>query len=169
MCEDSVNIGFPASWQILRPLYTLENPVTVSSIFTGHAGTEIATIEARDADSGDFGKVTYLLDRMSSQVTDKRDHFNLLWHTLYLYRITPIVYCLFFRENSKSIPKPEYWTCLTNSIEKNRTPTCLSLRHGIITSLDTPVERVEMLSNKLGMYKYVHSYDSKVGPVAQSV
>ena len=37
--------------------------------FTGHAGTEIAVIEARDADSGDFGKVTYLLDRMSSQVT----------------------------------------------------------------------------------------------------
>ncbi|XP_069668723.1 cadherin-23 isoform X2 [Periplaneta americana] len=30
-------------------------------------GTEIATIEARDADSGDFGKITYLLDRMSSQ------------------------------------------------------------------------------------------------------
>ncbi|GFG38793.1 hypothetical protein Cfor_02805 [Coptotermes formosanus] len=30
-------------------------------------GTEIATIEARDADSGDFGRVTYLLDRMSSQ------------------------------------------------------------------------------------------------------
>jgi hypothetical protein len=47
-------------------------------LFTGLAGTEIATIEARDADSGDFGKVTYLLDRMSSQVTDKLDHFNLL-------------------------------------------------------------------------------------------
>lgn len=30
-------------------------------------GTEIAKIEARDADSGDFGKITYLLDRMSSQ------------------------------------------------------------------------------------------------------
>lgn len=31
-------------------------------------GTEIASIEAHDADSGDYGKVTYLLDRMSSQV-----------------------------------------------------------------------------------------------------
>ncbi|XP_058798620.1 cadherin-23 isoform X2 [Phymastichus coffea] len=30
-------------------------------------GTEVALIEARDADSSDFGRVTYLLDRMSSQ------------------------------------------------------------------------------------------------------
>jgi hypothetical protein len=47
-------------------------------LFIGLAGTEIATIEARDADSGDFGKVTFLLDRMSSQVTDKLDNFSLL-------------------------------------------------------------------------------------------
>lgn len=32
-------------------------------------GTEIGVIEAMDPDSSDFGKVTYLLDRMSSQVT----------------------------------------------------------------------------------------------------
>ena len=76
--QRSVNTGFPASWHTLSPLYTLANPVTVSCFFfTCHTGTEIATIEARDADSGDFGKVTYLLDRMSSQVTDKLDHFNL--------------------------------------------------------------------------------------------
>lgn len=31
-------------------------------------GTEIAIIQARDLDSGDYGKITYLLDRMSSQV-----------------------------------------------------------------------------------------------------
>lgn len=30
-------------------------------------GTEITRIEAKDADSGDFGKITFLLDRMSSQ------------------------------------------------------------------------------------------------------
>ncbi|XP_049786609.1 cadherin-23-like [Schistocerca cancellata] len=30
-------------------------------------GTEIAIIQAKDADAGDFGKVTYLLDRMSSK------------------------------------------------------------------------------------------------------
>ncbi|KAL2733633.1 cadherin-23 [Vespula maculifrons] len=30
-------------------------------------GTEIAIIQARDLDSGDYGKITYLLDRMSSQ------------------------------------------------------------------------------------------------------
>ncbi|XP_059472366.1 cadherin-23 [Neocloeon triangulifer] len=29
-------------------------------------GTEIARLEARDADAGDFGKITYLLDRISS-------------------------------------------------------------------------------------------------------
>lgn len=32
-------------------------------------GTEIATIQARDPDSGDYGKITYLLDRMSSEVS----------------------------------------------------------------------------------------------------
>lgn len=31
-------------------------------------GTEVAIIEANDADSGDFGKVTFLLDRISSLV-----------------------------------------------------------------------------------------------------
>jgi hypothetical protein len=51
--------------------------------------------------------------------------------------------------------------CLTNLIVKSRAPTCLSLKHGTITSLDMPVEKVEMLSNKLGMYKQVHNYDSK--------
>uniref|UniRef100_W4VR90 Putative cadherin egf lag seven-pass g-type receptor n=1 Tax=Corethrella appendiculata TaxID=1370023 RepID=W4VR90_9DIPT len=30
-------------------------------------GTRIATIQANDADSGDFGKITYLIDRISSQ------------------------------------------------------------------------------------------------------
>ncbi|KZC14307.1 Cadherin-23 [Dufourea novaeangliae] len=32
-------------------------------------GTEIAVIQAEDPDSGDYGKITYLLDRMSSQGT----------------------------------------------------------------------------------------------------
>lgn len=32
-------------------------------------GAEVATIQARDPDSGDYGKITYLLDRMSSQVS----------------------------------------------------------------------------------------------------
>lgn len=31
-------------------------------------GTEVARLQARDADSGDFGRITYLLDRRSSQV-----------------------------------------------------------------------------------------------------
>jgi hypothetical protein len=30
-------------------------------------GRQVAIIEARDADSGEFGKITYLLDRISSQ------------------------------------------------------------------------------------------------------
>lgn len=32
-------------------------------------GTEVATIQARDPDSGDYGKITYLLDRVSSQAS----------------------------------------------------------------------------------------------------
>jgi len=31
-------------------------------------GTEITVIQAADSDSGDYGKITYLLDRISSQV-----------------------------------------------------------------------------------------------------
>lgn len=31
-------------------------------------GQKIAVLEAEDADSGEFGKITYLLDRISSQV-----------------------------------------------------------------------------------------------------
>jgi len=32
-------------------------------------GSSVAIITAMDADSGDFGKITYLLDRLSSQVS----------------------------------------------------------------------------------------------------
>lgn len=32
-------------------------------------GTEVATIQAKDPDSGDYGKITYLLDRVSSQAS----------------------------------------------------------------------------------------------------
>uniref|UniRef100_A0A6P7FSK3 Cadherin-23 n=1 Tax=Diabrotica virgifera virgifera TaxID=50390 RepID=A0A6P7FSK3_DIAVI len=32
-----------------------------------HVGTEIARVKAADADSGEYGKITYLLDRLSSQ------------------------------------------------------------------------------------------------------
>lgn len=46
---------------------------------------------------------------------------------------------------------------------KNRVRICLSLKHGIITSLDMPVERAGMLSNKLGKYKQIisHNYENK--------
>lgn len=36
-------------------------------------GTEITIIQAADSDSGDYGKITYLLDRMSSQVENAND------------------------------------------------------------------------------------------------
>jgi hypothetical protein len=58
--------------------YSCEIISLLFNFCTDYAGTEIATIEARDADSGDFGRVTYLLDRMSSQVIDELDHFCLL-------------------------------------------------------------------------------------------
>ena len=38
-------------------------------------GTEIAIIMARDADSGDYGKITYLLDLMSAQVNSTLFYF----------------------------------------------------------------------------------------------
>ncbi|KAL0881086.1 hypothetical protein ABMA27_002212 [Loxostege sticticalis] len=49
------------------------NPVFESSAFeykvleAVEPGTTIAVIQAKDADSGEYGKITYLLDRMSSQ------------------------------------------------------------------------------------------------------
>lgn len=42
-------------------------------------GTEIATIQARDPDSGDYGKITYLLDRMSSEVSPNYLTFITRW------------------------------------------------------------------------------------------
>lgn len=50
------------------------NPVFDSSAFEYRVredvepGTTIADIVARDADAGEYGKITYLLDRMSTQV-----------------------------------------------------------------------------------------------------
>lgn len=41
-------------------------------------GTEIARIMAKDPDSGDYGKVTYFLDRVSSQVKNK-NHLNIFY------------------------------------------------------------------------------------------
>lgn len=43
-------------------------------------GTEVANIQANDPDSGDYGKITYLLDRMSSQVSR-----NIINHSLIHY------------------------------------------------------------------------------------
>lgn len=49
------------------------NPYFITDIFNITVrenlkiGTEIAKIEAKDPDSGDYGKITYLLDRISSQ------------------------------------------------------------------------------------------------------
>lgn len=59
------------------------NPVFESSAFeykvleAVEPGTTIAVIQAKDADSGEYGKITYLLDRMSSQV--RRPHKSLLF------------------------------------------------------------------------------------------
>jgi hypothetical protein len=36
-------------------------------VIFNYTGTKVAVIEAKDADSGDYGKITYLLDRLSSQ------------------------------------------------------------------------------------------------------
>lgn len=51
-------------------------------------GTEITVIQATDSDSGDYGKITYLLDRISSQVKYKRHKtriLHLLTNTQYIF------------------------------------------------------------------------------------
>lgn len=48
--------------------YFITEPTSVIVAEDAAAGEEIAILEAKDADSGEFGKVTYLLDRVSSQV-----------------------------------------------------------------------------------------------------
>jgi hypothetical protein len=66
--------------------------MSLINVCIGLAGTEIATIEAKDIDSGDFGRVTYLLDRMSSQVTKTLLFMSLMVRKKYeLYRCNFIV------------------------------------------------------------------------------
>lgn len=47
--------------------YFLAEPSTVAIPEHIHISTEIAKLTAVDADSGEYGKITYLLDRLSSQ------------------------------------------------------------------------------------------------------
>lgn len=47
--------------------YFITDITNVTALEDAKIGTEIARIEANDPDSGDFGKITFLLDRMSSQ------------------------------------------------------------------------------------------------------
>ncbi|XP_024946017.1 cadherin-23 isoform X2 [Cephus cinctus] len=49
-----------------NPYFTTDTS-NVTAMENSKIGTEIAVIEAKDPDSGDYGKITYLLDRMSSQ------------------------------------------------------------------------------------------------------
>lgn len=58
--------------------YFVSNVSNVSVMENSKIGTEITFIQARDPDSGDYGKITYLLDRMSSQVrsANAETHIN---------------------------------------------------------------------------------------------
>ncbi|XP_066601612.1 cadherin-23 [Prorops nasuta] len=47
--------------------YFLTDANNITVMENAKIGTEIIVIQAKDADSGDYGKITYLLDRMSSQ------------------------------------------------------------------------------------------------------
>ncbi|XP_018055353.1 PREDICTED: uncharacterized protein LOC108691909 [Atta colombica] len=49
--------------------YFVSNISNVTVMENSKIGTEIAVIQATDSDSGDYGKITYLLDRISSQGT----------------------------------------------------------------------------------------------------
>lgn len=52
--------------------YFVSNISNVTVVENSKIGTEIIVIQAADSDSGDYGKITYLLDRMSSQVKYKQ-------------------------------------------------------------------------------------------------
>lgn len=56
--------------------YFLSNVSNVNVMENSPIGTEIIVIQAADLDSGDYGKITYLLDRMSSQVKDATFHVH---------------------------------------------------------------------------------------------
>lgn len=64
------NITIPENTAIGIRLYflCLFFKTTFSDVFCSFIGSSVAVITAMDADSGDFGKITYLLDRISSQV-----------------------------------------------------------------------------------------------------
>ncbi|CAL1677979.1 unnamed protein product [Lasius platythorax] len=49
--------------------YFVSNVSSVTVMENSKIGTEITVIQATDSDSGDYGKITYLLDRISSQGT----------------------------------------------------------------------------------------------------
>lgn len=49
--------------------YFLSEPKALTIPENTSVGQTVAVFEAKDADSGDFGKITYLLDRISSQVS----------------------------------------------------------------------------------------------------
>ena len=48
--------------------YFLPDPRVLVVPENTEVGRKIAVLEAYDADSGEFGKITYLLDRLSSEV-----------------------------------------------------------------------------------------------------
>lgn len=49
--------------------YFLSDPRVLMVPENTEVGQKIAVLEARDPDSGEFGKITYLLDRISSEVS----------------------------------------------------------------------------------------------------
>jgi len=67
--EDTpTNITIPENTPIGMYNYSFFTIIkTYYDVYIG-IGSSIAIITAMDADSGDFGKITYLLDRLSSQV-----------------------------------------------------------------------------------------------------
>lgn len=71
--------------------YFVSNVSNVSVMENSKTGTEIAVIQARDPDSGDYGKITYLLDRMSSQVksANSETHDN---HIIIIDKKFPLIH-----------------------------------------------------------------------------
>lgn len=70
--------------------YFLSDPRVLMVPENTEVGQKIAVLEARDPDSGEFGKITYLLDRISSEVSSI---------VIYIHILKILISSMSFREN----------------------------------------------------------------------
>lgn len=84
-----------------NPVFVLGDLQNVTVRENSPIGEQIAQIRAKDIDAGEFGKITYLIDRISSQVGGGIGHF-----LNQQQKVTD--FCFYHRENSPSIRALEF-------------------------------------------------------------